>query len=100
MKFSELIKMYNQGSESFKVVLEKIEKQFYRSCQKHDIDPNTEGEGVMLKSTTGTVEAFYFEYQDKRISMYMIPLPTGDLILTEDPESFISITQEQGFFDN
>ena len=91
MKFSDLISLYANQPEQVKLALEKLEKQFFYSCQKKGINAE-EGKNVVLASSEDFPRFVFFEYKRERISKYMMILPTGDLILTENPENFIDVT--------
>lgn len=92
MKFTELMDGFKDKPENVQRVFEKLEKQFFKACEKNLVP---QGEEVILRTKTSKDHPsfFYFEYESHRISPYMLVIPSGDLVLTENPENYSSVQQ-------
>jgi len=90
-KFRELIQEQETCSESAQRLYDKLERQFFLACQRNNIPTDEE---VVLKAMVKKQEGitfYFFTFQDKRISPFMMVVPPGELILTEEPDNYVSL---------
>jgi hypothetical protein len=98
MKFKEFVKQFSPQTEEsvVKKISGKLEDQYYNACLKAKVNPEESHPEIILKvDSDSQVPMLFFEKDSKRISMFMFFLPTGDLILTENPENYAPVVMQK-----
>lgn len=81
MKFKEVIER-NGLNEAGVKALKRMEEVFKMVVQERKLDKEQKEKVELLYQRN----AFYFSLEGEKISKYIVVLPTGDLIMTEDPQ--------------